>query len=646
MKELLNIIWGILLVSTVKAQQEINIQQFELLEAGKRTEWSVNALRLSPETPVLTDSIAFTKGKNDIVHFGGERKYIYARINNLFNEGDSINLIIDNFNIDSISLFYREKGSWKELSKKPPYSVATKTSRAHVFRFPDPKGEPIYIRLISRNSVVLPFILSTDKGLLSFVQRKHLTETLMLGAAILLIFFNLLYFLWTKERNHLYFLFYNTTLVFYSFFYLRGYAVLLPVATSEFLTEYAYSLGATANLAAVLFSRDFLKPYPNRKWIEAILHVFIAYLILIILCNAIGYRQVSGVLLVLSGILTPFMISLNASFPAREGHNAAKALLIGWLIAGVGMFIYSLSIASKIPFHWITMALLPLSTTLVDLLVLTYAVAIRQIKLTQEKDQWKEMLLKNMDERQRELEEQVDERTSSLRESNQLLQESNAVKNRMISLITHDLKMPLVNLQAILDLLTGNLLTVEQSQRKLNDVKHSLGEISGLLENLLLWSKQQQKNIRTRISPLDLSRIIEDTTPFVRLLFTQKDMTVQIAVEKKTVHADAFQLETILRNLLYNAGQNAAGGSVIRIGQMKIHDRFCVFVENQGQTLTVEAFEQLMQQAELFRNEINQLHTGIGLQLCAEFLLNHGSNLQLESNDRFTRFYFYLPEPS
>jgi signal transduction histidine kinase len=478
------------------------------------------------------------------------------------------------------------------------------------------------------------------------VQRKHLTETLMLGAAIMLIFFNLLYFLWTKERNHLYFVFYNTTIVFYSFFYLRGYSVLLPVTSIELLTEYAYCLGATANLAAVLFSRDFLKPYPNRKWMEPVLNVYIGYLILIILCNAIGYRQISGVLLVISGILTPFIISLNASFPARDGHKAAIALLIGWLIAGFGMIIYSLSIASKIPFHWITMALLPLSTALVDLLVLTYAVAIRHIKLTNEKDQWKEMLLKSMDERRKELEYQVEERTKSLLISNQLLQESNAVKNRMISLITHDLKMPLVNLQAILDLLTGNLLTVEQSQRKLNDVKHSLGEISGLLENLLLWSKQQQKNIRTQISPLDLSHIIEDTTPFVRLLFTQKDMTLQLAVEKTRVHADAFQLETILRNLLYNAGQNAARGSVVRIGQMKIHNRFCVFVENEGQTLTVEAFEQLMQQAELFRNEINQLHTGIGLQLCAEFLLNHGSKLKLESNDQFTRFYFYLPEPS
>jgi signal transduction histidine kinase len=316
------------------------------------------------------------------------------------------------------------------------------------------------------------------------------------------------------------------------------------------------------------------------------------------------------------------------------------------MVAGIGMIVYSLSIANKIPFHWITFALLPISTVLVDLLILTYAVAVRQINLTREKDDWKEMLLKSMEIRKKELEEQVADRTRSLKESNELLYQSNAVKNRMISLITHDLKMPLVNLQAILELLSSNLLNEKQSHRKINDVKRSLGDISSLLENILLWSKQQQKTIRTQPVLLDLQQILTDTASYVGLLLKQKEMNLEIVLEKPTVYADAFQLETILRNLLYNAGQYAEKGTVIRIGQMKKLDRFCLFVENEGQTLTTSDFYQLLHYTEIFRNELNQLHTGIGLQLCAEFLRNHGSQLELESTPEFTRLFFYLPEPA
>ena len=633
----------ILICITVYAQPNQESSQPFIIESGKQIQWKLSSDTVPYQLKPYDQSDGFVWGTNNIENFGGTGKSVYGQISGIHHNGDSLYLVIDNINIDSISVYYYSENRVQQKTKAEAFKKAALTARAYVFKIPDPAGNPILLRFRSNNSIVLPVLVGNQDAFLRFANRKQLTESILLGITVFFTIFNLLMLLWSRDRNYLYYLAYSVFITTFCFVYLRGFSIYLTPSLFQFVYKYSYSIGALTNFFAVLFTRQFLKPFKNPRWINLILLAYLVYTLLVVALNIAGLKNESRILLQTLGLLTPLIVILYSIHPALSRDKAAIIFLCGWFLVGGCIFTYSLSIIGKIHFSWFTMSLLPLSTALIELLILTSALAMRFVQLQKEKKALTQQLLSTLELQKEELKQQVVERTFSLQQSNQWLMESNEVKARMISLISHDLKMPFVNLNAILDLLTGNLLTVEQSRRKLDDVKQSIGAISGTLENLLLWARQHQKSIVTRLEPVSLSATCHSIAQLLKLPLASKNLSLEFAFASDTVMADQFQLETILRNLVTNAIKPSPENGVITVGHDRTGNTSSIYVDNTGDTLNPDKFKRLMSDSSDSNSDGGKLLTGIGLQLCKEFLKNHHTYLQLQVSENRTRLYFQLP---
>jgi two-component system, sensor histidine kinase LadS len=642
-KRAIKIVVFVLLQYQVMGQAFIDLNEQSIIKAGKMISWKVTYDNIPYRSEPYDSTDGFKRFGNTIQNFGITDKNVYAQITGILNYGDSIFLMMDNLRIDSITVLYTGGSEVYQQSRSTAFSSGSFTARTMVFKIPDPAGQPVLVFLKSENSLVVPILIGNERGLLKHIRKKHFTESILIGGNIIFMLMILIMFYWNRDLSYIYYFAYAFFTTLFCFFYLRGFAVYFDAGIINFFSSYGYSIGAATSLFALLFSREFIQPFKNHKALTALINLLMVFALSVVVIDIIGFRSISRIQLQYLGLLTPVVAISFAAYPAIKGNKASNILLAGWLIIGTILFIYSLATAGVLNFSWFSFATLPLLTTSIEIMIFGSALAIRYIDLEKEKKALNQLMVQTLLTQKNKLEEQVLERTDSLERSNQLLQESNEVKARMISIISHDLKMPIVNMNAILDLLTSNLLTVDQSRRKLNDVKHSIGAISNTMENLLLWTKQQQKIIDTKKEKISLTGVINNIQDLLKGALEIKNLQLEIFISNETVIADRFQLETILRNLITNAIQHSHPDSIIIIGQTFQYGSLSIFVQNEGSTFTRDRFNLVMNGNRALNNSLDQVSNGIGLQLCKEFLKNHSSRLELDENPLYTRLYFPLP---
>ena len=236
-----------------------------------------------------------------------------------------------------------------------------------------------------------------------------------------------------------------------------------------------------------------------------------------------------------------------------------------------------------------------------------------------------------------------------LRQKHRQLQESNASKDKLFSIISHDLRSPFTTLLGFSQILEEHFQQYSQEQifEKIVQMRHSAERLYALLENLLTWSRLQRNIIAYHPKHLLLSVIVANTCE----LFAEHTKQKQIRLNNETpqaiiVHSDEFMLETIFRNLISNALKFTSSGGMVSISARE-HDE-CVeaTVADTGVGMTAEMM------ANLFRmdaphSEIGtsgERGTGLGLLLCYELAQKQGGTLRVESEpQRGSRFTVSLP---
>ncbi|MFY7786492.1 MAG: histidine kinase dimerization/phospho-acceptor domain-containing protein, partial [Thermoflexibacteraceae bacterium] len=137
---------------------------------------------------------------------------------------------------------------------------------------------------------------------------------------------------------------------------------------------------------------------------------------------------------------------------------------------------------------------------------------------------------------------------------NQELEDANATKDKLFSIIGHDLRSPLASLKSLLGLATDGTVTTAELQMLLPSLQKNVESIYDTLENLLQWSYSQMQGIRSNPSVFDITQLIESNLQ----LFTEAAKNKQIALQTNVkevikVRADEQQILLVLRNLIINA---------------------------------------------------------------------------------------------
>ncbi|HZF65318.1 MAG TPA: HAMP domain-containing sensor histidine kinase [Chitinophagaceae bacterium] len=248
---------------------------------------------------------------------------------------------------------------------------------------------------------------------------------------------------------------------------------------------------------------------------------------------------------------------------------------------------------------------------------------------------------------------QIEEQKKEIEKASELLKtqteeltELNELKNKLFSIISHDLKAPMYALRNVFRNIQQFDIPAEEIKTMIPDVTNDLNYTVGLMENLLQWAKSQMEFESIHIEAVDVSRLINEVLQVMHLQAASKNILLQSTCDKIAVAAcDRDMVHLVLRNLISNSVKFTPEGGKIWIG-IHEHPSFVeIFVQDTGKGITEEGLLRINENKYYStKGTASEAGTGLGLMLCREFLAKNGGRLRIESKpDMGSTFSFTLP---
>jgi len=234
-----------------------------------------------------------------------------------------------------------------------------------------------------------------------------------------------------------------------------------------------------------------------------------------------------------------------------------------------------------------------------------------------------------------------------LKRQTEELTELNAVKNKLFSVIAHDLKSPIYALRNLFRNMQEQDLPATEIKELVPEVVNELTYTSSLMENLLLWARSQMEADTVKLQPLGISILIYEVARLLQLQAKAKNIKVTLRVDETLcVFADKDMIHLVIRNLLSNAIKYTPSNGTITLAAQKTSMGIEITVKDTGNGMDTETLQKINQHTfYTTKGTAGESGTGLGLMLCKEFLSRNNSALHIESAvDKGSTFSFVLPE--
>ncbi len=247
------------------------------------------------------------------------------------------------------------------------------------------------------------------------------------------------------------------------------------------------------------------------------------------------------------------------------------------------------------------------------------------------------------------LNEQVDkciDEEQYLSQQNASLEKSNMVKDKLLSVISHDLRSPMSSLQALLNLFNTNSIARRDLVDFFGKLLSRVENTSTMLENLLHWSQYQLSGIEPIFEDVDMQKVIDDSINFYRMQAEQKHIVIDNSLKTNVhVRADVEMLKIILRNIISNAIKFTYPGGIISIKALTKEGYVIVSIKDTGMGISPENQAKMFAMANFTTpGTEKEKGTGLGLMLCKDFVEHNHGKIWLDSKiDVGTTFYFSIP---
>ncbi|RYY47053.1 MAG: sensor histidine kinase [Chitinophagaceae bacterium] len=219
-----------------------------------------------------------------------------------------------------------------------------------------------------------------------------------------------------------------------------------------------------------------------------------------------------------------------------------------------------------------------------------------------------------------------------INKQNSELQTLNNVKDRLFSIISHDLRNPLITLQSYLSLAGNENLPSEKKEQYRLQTTNAVAQTSNMLDNLLAWANMQIKNTRATITPVDIDELVADSKSGAEAQASQKQVIIHNNLDVTTVPGDYNILSIALRNLLTNAIKFSDKEGNIWINAQKIDDTVVLSVKDEGIGMNEQQLQELKtQQQASSTGTAGEKGTGLGLYLVQELLQKINARLEVSS---------------
>ena len=239
---------------------------------------------------------------------------------------------------------------------------------------------------------------------------------------------------------------------------------------------------------------------------------------------------------------------------------------------------------------------------------------------------------------------------NDLTEQTRLVADLNQQKNKVISVLSHDVASPLNSLSALLYMETRGEISEKELRPFFKELNEELNNVSFLLNSLVRWSRSQMQGFVLHKTPVDILAIVENKKKLFNPQLSEKKLQLDIQSDSLVqVKADEDMLRIAIHNLISNAIKFARQGtdiqvSILRNGQDKVH----VAVANQGESIPGDLRGKLFTyQMPSMNDTKGERGAGLGLALSAFFIRLNGGDIYLTSSENgTTKFCLELPYDS
>ena len=229
------------------------------------------------------------------------------------------------------------------------------------------------------------------------------------------------------------------------------------------------------------------------------------------------------------------------------------------------------------------------------------------------------------------------------------LEEANHIKDRLFSVISHDLRSPFNSLLSIIE----NIDKISYSENEFKMLKESIYTeilaLSEMLNSLLDWSHMQMKGNTTEKVPVELHETVDRNLQVFETMAREKGIALKKAFKGNfTAFADKDQVDSIFRNLINNALKFTSKNGEVIVGVKDFEqDALLISIKDTGTGMSEYTASNILKEG----GNITTLGTnhevgkGLGLQLCKDFVNNNNGEIWVESEEgKGTTFYFTLPK--
>ncbi|WP_041536975.1 sensor histidine kinase [Pseudopedobacter saltans] len=541
-------------------------------------------------------------------------------------------------NVDYLDIYYKNtQNKWVHIRSGTfgDYSSRAILSTEFIHKLPDlstAAGNNIYVKAKSVNTLILPVKMESEEALTSILINKYIKEGLCIGIATFIFFINIFMYSLTRRKEYIYYLLRVVFLFYlYEVLYFNAYSALIGDKFHQFILIYAQAFVALGFIFSIRFNNLFLNLKTNlpqaKKFFDVITFFWVALFCLTVIGdNRYFTNTFTHILLLVTSLailISSFYIIIRKNY--KSGDNFIGLYVLGWLpiplsctyvvLALKGVFeleensIKMLLIASILEGVFISLALIGNNIKMLNKGKLE--AELRNYQLVKERNQF--------------LEEKIKERTHEL-------QTSNDFKNKLISIISHDLRSPLSSLNLTLQL--AYKLEASQLSKMLDNIRKNTETVRTTIDSLLNWAVQQMNMEKSHPELIEVESFINEQINVYRELMTFKDLSFSIVYSDSfKIFVDKGQLALVIRNLIDNAikftPQNGSIDVIISGSEQKVQFAIC----NTGNAISNDTIDRILNSNEVLGESYGTLRekgVGLGLQLCKESLRNMGSELFIE----------------
>ncbi len=219
---------------------------------------------------------------------------------------------------------------------------------------------------------------------------------------------------------------------------------------------------------------------------------------------------------------------------------------------------------------------------------------------------------------------------------NEELRRTISNRDKMYSVIAHDLRSPMASIRMVLNLAVSVIspdVVGEEIYDLLDKANRESEDTHDLLDNLLKWTKSQTGRLNVVYQDFDLDDVVPGVVDIFKMIAEMKKIKLQYipSDEKLSVHADNDMIKTIIRNLISNAVKFTPEGKGIEVFCKREGDFARICVRDHGVGIAPDRIDSIFHKGETTYGTGGEEGSGLGLQLCQDFARKNGGEAMVES---------------